>query len=82
MRYLVPVFLFAVAAFVYWYNVSHTDSYLLFPLLDMIPSLRGDLEAQADWSWKIMAGIGVISLIATILGDVRKRARAKDEIQS
>lgn len=76
MRYLVPVLVFAAAAFVWHYNATHDDSWLLFPFLDAIPSLRGDMEAQAEWSWRIMAGIGLLSLILTIVGDVRRRKRS------
>ncbi len=34
------------------------------------------MEAQAEWSWRIMAGIGLLSLILTIVGDVRRRKRS------
>lgn len=78
MRYLVPVLLFGVAAFVWHYNETHEGSWLLVPFLDAIPSLRGDRDAQAEWSWRIMAGIGLLSLILTIAQDVRHRRRSPE----
>jgi hypothetical protein len=75
MRYLVPVILFAAAGFVWHYNATHDDSYLLFPFLDLVPALADDLDAQAEWSWRVMAGIGVLSLLLTIGGDLRRRSK-------
>ncbi|MBX3274205.1 MAG: hypothetical protein KF729_28315 [Sandaracinaceae bacterium] len=83
MRYLVPVLLFGVAGFVWHYNGTHEDSWLLFPLLDLIPPLAGDRDAQAQWSWRIFAGLGALVLIANVLGDLRRarvpRAKVDEE---
>ena len=72
MRYLVPLLLFAVAGFVWHYNATNEDSWLLFPLLDLIPPLAGDRDLQAEWSWRIFAGLGALAVIANIVGDVRR----------
>ncbi len=73
MRYLVPVLFLVGAAFVYYYNETHDSEWLLFPFLDAVPSLRGNRDAQADWSWRIFAGIGAIILISTVVQDLRGR---------
>ena len=73
MRYLFPVLCFALAGFVWYYNSTHTDSYLLFPFLDAVPPLRGDLDAQSTWSSILFASIGAIALIGTVIGDLRRR---------
>jgi hypothetical protein len=82
MRYLVPVILFAVAAYVWHYNDSHTDSWLLVPFLDRIPSLANNPDGQAEWSWRIIAGIGVIAFLTTVIQDVRNRQRSRTKSDS
>lgn len=78
MRYFVPVVFFAAAAYVWWFNDTHTNEWLLVPFLDAIDSLRGDRDAQALWSWRILAGLGVLLLVWTIFGDLRsKNQRSK-----
>ena len=79
MRYLFPVVVFAVAAYVWHYNDTHTDSWLLVPFLDRIPSLEHDPDGQAEWSWRIVAGIGVLSLVWTIVQDLRHRSRSRKQ---
>jgi hypothetical protein len=76
VRYVVPVILFAAAAFVWHYNATHDDAWLLFPFLDLIPSLEGQKDEQADWSWKILAGLGALTLLIAIVGDVRRRTKS------
>ena len=50
--------------FVHWYNAGHTDSVLLFPFIDsLVPSIRGDHGAMGAASVKLLAGLGVISLV-------------------
>jgi len=73
VKYLVPLFLFAVAGFVWHYNQTHTGSFMLLPLIDGIPSLRGDLPAQATWSWRIIAGIGILVLVINLMTEKWKR---------
>lgn len=73
MRYLVPLLLLGAAAFVWHYNATHEGSWLLFPFLDAIPSLRGDRDAQAEWSFRIVAAIGLVSLVVAIAQDVHRR---------
>lgn len=77
MRYLVPLFFFGVAAFVWNYNGTHEDSWVLFPFLDMVPALADDLDAQAEWTWRLFAGLGGLFLVGTIFGDIRKAMKKK-----
>ena len=73
-RYLVPLIVFAAAGSLWHYNGTH-ESYLIFPLLNAVPELAGDYNAQAAWSWRIIAGIGVVDLVLNIIGDVRNQFR-------
>jgi hypothetical protein len=75
VRYLVPVLLFAAAAFVWHYNATHDDSWLLFPFLDAIGSLHGKPDEQAELSWRILAGLGAAALVFAVIGDIRNRRR-------
>lgn len=77
MGYFVAILLFAGSFYVWYYNDTHTNSYLLFPLLDAIPSLRGNLEAQAEWSWRIGVGVGLFVLLLTIATSLRRASIRK-----
>ena len=79
LRYLVPLLLVATAGFVWNYNETHTSSYMLLPLLDSIPSLRGDLEAQAAWSWKFIGGLGVLVLLFNLATTRRRTPPASEK---
>jgi hypothetical protein len=78
VRYVVPIIFFIGAGVVYYYNDTHQSEYLLFPFLDVVPALRGNLEAQATWSWRIFAAIGAIILVTTIVQDLRQRRRTEE----
>ena len=80
MRYLVPLIFFAAAGFVWHYNGTHEDSWVLFPFLDLIPALADDLDAQAEGTWRLFVGIGALLLVWTIGGDVRKAMRKKKPV--
>lgn len=80
MRYVVPLIFFAAAGFVWHYNGTHEGSWVLFPFLDLIPALADDLDAQAEWTWRLFVGIGVVLLVWTIGGDVRKAMRKKKPV--
>lgn len=75
MRYLVPLIFFAAAGFVWHYNGTHEGAWLLFPFLDVVPALQGDFDAQAEWTWRLFAGIGALMLLWAIAGDVRRALR-------
>ena len=75
MGYVVAVILFGTSYFVWYYNETHTNSYLYIPLLDVVPALRGDIEAQAEWSWRIGVALGVIVLVLAILRTIRRLLR-------
>ena len=77
LKYFVVLFLFGVAAFVWHYNATHTGSYMLLPLLDLVPALEGDIPKQADWSWRIVVGVGVFVLLLNIYSDLRRLGRKK-----
>jgi len=77
VRYLVPVLFFGGAGYVWHYNETHDDSWLLLPFLDMLASLEGDVEAQAEWTWRILVAIGALMLVWTFVDDVRRRGRRK-----
>ena len=79
MRYIAPIFLFIVAGYVWYYNDTHTGSVMILPLLDLIESLEGDLQAQAQVTWKIVAGIGAVALFFAIFYDIRRSLRKKEE---
>lgn len=66
LRYASALILFAAAAYVWHYNQTHDMSFMVFPFLDMIDSLEGDLEAQAAMSWKIVAAVGGIVLLVSM----------------
>lgn len=67
LKYTVPVLLFAAAGFVWYYNQNHTDSVMLLPFLDALPNLRGNLAEQAAWSWRLIAGVGLLVLVINIM---------------
>ena len=75
--FVVAALLFGVAWYVQHYNATHSDSYMLLPLLDGIPSLQGDIPAQADLSWKIVAAVGVVVLIANTVTVINRARRRK-----
>ena len=79
MRYIAPIFLFAVAGYVWHYNDTHTGSVMLLPFLDLIDSLEGDLQAQAQVTWKIVAGLAAALLAVAIFYDIRRSLRRKEE---
>ena len=68
-RYIVSLVFFAAAGYVWHYNGSHEGSYILLPLLDAV----GDLKAQSAWTWRILAAIGALTLIQTLIEDGRDR---------
>ncbi len=74
-RFLVPLIFFAAAGFVWHYNGTHENGYLLLPFLEVVPDFAGDYEAQAAWSWRVIAGIGVTDLVLSIIRDIRNRCR-------
>lgn len=76
-RYLAPVVLFGAAFYVWHFNGTHDNQYLLLPFLDLVPALQGDVEAQAEWSWKGAAGLGALMLVWTLISDARARSRRK-----
>lgn len=73
-RYLVPLIFFAAAGYIWHYNGTHADSYLLVPFLDAL----GGLETQAEWSWRIMAGIGGVLLLYALGQDLMRRSPEPD----
>jgi hypothetical protein len=75
MGYVVAVILFATSYYVWYYNDTHTNSYLYIPLLDYVPSLHGSIEAQAEWSWRIGVALGVVVLVLAILRTIRNLLR-------
>jgi hypothetical protein len=79
MGFVVAALLFAGAFFVWYYNQTHVSSYLLIPLLDRIPSLRGDPEAQAEWSWRITFGLAVFVLVANVVAQVCRAGRKRSD---
>jgi hypothetical protein len=82
LRYLVPLLLFGAAGYVWYYNSTHVgESMMLLPFLDLVPAFEGDFPKQAEWSWRILAGIGGILLLITFGVDLtsKKRERAEDE---
>jgi hypothetical protein len=79
MGYVVAVILFATSYYVWYYNDTHTNSFLYIPLLDAVPALRGDIEAQAEWSWRLGVGLGVFVLALTIALHVRRAFTKKTE---
>jgi len=78
VRYVVPILFFAAAGFVWHYNSTHDSSWVLVPFLDLVPALADDLDAQAEWTWRILAGIGGVMLLWTIVQDVRRASRSRD----
>jgi len=80
LRFLSPVVLFCVAGFVWHYNGTHTGSKVVVPFLDMVPALKGNIAAQVDASWKILAGLGVATLLYSIVDQLRRpRRRSPDD---
>jgi hypothetical protein len=75
LRFLIPVVLFCVAGFVWHYNDTHTSTKVMFPLLNLVPGLKGNLAAQVDASWKVLAGLGVATLLYCIVTWVQSFGR-------
>lgn len=78
-RWLPPLLLFAVAAYVWNYNNVHTGSALVFPLLDLIPRFAGDIPAQVDASWKVFVGFGVVVALTSLWDQIRAGRRIDGE---
>ena len=73
MRFITPVFMFAAAAYVWWYNANHTGSVVMLPGMDVIaPSTKGDPAAQGEMSAWVFAGLGGLFLVRAIWGTVRE----------
>lgn len=79
MGYIVAALLFGGAYYVWHYNGTHTDSFLLIPLLDAIPSLTGDRAAQGEWSFRIVLGVAIFVLGLTVVTHARRLARRLSE---
>jgi hypothetical protein len=77
--YILAALLLGGGYYVWHFNETHATTYLLIPLLDNVPALRGDIEAQAEWSWRIVVGLGIFVLVATVVGQVRRATRRRDE---
>jgi hypothetical protein len=76
LRYLGPLILFAAAAWVWHYNTTHAGaSVVLLPFLDLIPAFEADVTRRAEWSWKILAGIGGVIMLITIGVDLTRGRR-------
>lgn len=76
-RYLAPIVLLGAAAYVWHFNGTHDDRYLLLPFLDLVPALAGDIPAQAEWSWKGVGALGVFLLLWTLVSDAMRRRRRR-----
>lgn len=77
LKHAVPIVLFIAAGVVWHYNDTHAGSFMLLPFLDVIPPLRGNVPAQAEWSWRILAGLGVLVLLVNLAAG-RKRSEEQD----
>ena len=76
MRFLTPALLLGAAVVVHHYNGTHTDSVLLFPFVDkVVPSTQGNPTAMGAVSVKILAGLGVLSLLLNATQALRGRAQ-------
>jgi hypothetical protein len=74
LRYILPALGLAGATYVWHYNTTNRGtSALLLPLLDLVPSLRGNIDAQAMWTWIVAFAIVGIVLAVTVLGHVKER---------
>lgn len=78
MRFVAPALFFAAAMYVRHYNSTHRQEKLLVPGLDLIPALQGDVIAQSEWSWVVLAAIGAILLVLSVFSAVRD-AKAAEE---
>ena len=82
MRFLTPALLLAGAGYVHWYNAGHTDSVLLFPFIDYVlllhPSTKGNHAAMGAASVKLLAALGVLSLLLQL----KSGSRRGDQISS
>ena len=72
VRFFVPLFFFAVAAYVWHFNGQDSGAYLLLPFIDQVPGLENDLPAQGQMTWKVLAGFGGVLLLWTIIADLRR----------
>lgn len=67
-RFISPVLFIVIGCGVFWWNDTHTDGVLLFPLIDTIfPSLQGDLAAQGRATGFLWLAIGAMLLVAAAL---------------
>jgi hypothetical protein len=78
--YLTSFVLLVVGAFVWYYNSSHGGtSYLMLPLLDRVPALENDVHAQAQWSWRVVVGLGVCWLFFSFVTGRGRSAPHNDD---
>ncbi len=79
MGYVVAALLFGGAYYVWHYNHTHSDSFLIFPLLGWVPSLEGNLPAQAEWSFRLVLAVAIFVLVMNVVAHARRLSRRKAE---
>ena len=79
MRFFAPALFFGSAWYVRDYNTSHEQEKLLVPGLDLVPSLAGNIQAQAEWSPVVLAIVGSLFFAHALYMLVRSRASAAAE---
>ena len=78
LRYLWPLVFFGTAGYVWHYNGSHGGKKLLFPFLDTImPSLANDPDQMGMISVGIIAALGAVLLVWTVVEHVRQPSRSE-----
>ena len=80
MRFFTPAFMFAAAAYVWWFNANHTDSVVMLPFVDsIVPSTKGDPAAQGEVSAWIFAGLGSVFFARALWSTLRSRRAGGEE---
>lgn len=74
-RFFIAGLFLAAAGGVYWYNATHPGAVIGFLWLPaVISSVPDDPKYVGDLSWKILLGMGGISLVLALRGWLRDRA--------
>ncbi len=85
MRFITPLFMFAAAAYVWWYNTNHTDSVVMLPFIEaIVPSTKGDPAAQGQVSAAIFLGLGAVFFLRAIWGNMKEsklRRQMRDDLK-
>jgi hypothetical protein len=62
-RFIVPLLMYATAGYLHWYNAGHADRKILFPFLELVPALKGNIGQQATVSFTLLCALATAMLL-------------------